>query len=263
MFIDSSWRVLTVGDGDLSFSYALHKCYPELDLHASILDSFDTLRRKYDNHFLDKLLGCGMPVHAEVDVTKPGSFEAFQANAFDLIIFQFPLLPGFKSQADYRNEVGAYSINTLNRRLVRQFLQHAFGFLLDDRGQRLCYVTSKDVKPYSDWNIENIAAGLDGVNFIGQHAFNISSFPEYQIRNVDKDNYVKDTQGTTYAWSTQPQTGLKEYFSASPKHLSLHCTLCGDGPFVGEKDQQQHEKSKSHQRRELYEAQWLEYLSGN
>lgn len=261
MYIKPSWRVLTVGDGDLSFSYALHKRLPELNLCASILDSNTALRGKYETHCLDKLVHCKTPVYTEIDVTEPNSFSAFNGYRFDLVIFQFPLIPGFKSEQEYQEGVGSYSTNTLNRSLLRTFLQHAFTYLLDEQGQQLCYITSKDVKPYSDWNIENVAEGLDGIDFLGQHEFDITMFPEYQIRNVDKDNFVRDTQGTTYAWCGKTQPHIASYFVGSPKHLPEYCGLCGEGPLVNARARLRHENSKTHRRRTEYEAQWQDFLN--
>jgi hypothetical protein len=35
------------------------------------------------------------------------------------------------------------------------------------------------------------------LSYVGKMAFNISEFPGYKIRNVDRDKHVKDTQGFT------------------------------------------------------------------
>ena len=50
MILDKQWRILTVGDGDLSFSYALNSQVPQGQVTASTYDSAQTIRDKYQQH---------------------------------------------------------------------------------------------------------------------------------------------------------------------------------------------------------------------
>jgi hypothetical protein len=47
MYINPDWRILTVGDGDLSFSASLMAHHKPRSLTATIFDSRATLMRKY------------------------------------------------------------------------------------------------------------------------------------------------------------------------------------------------------------------------
>jgi hypothetical protein len=84
----------------------------------------------------------------------PKSSSSLAHQQFDLVIFQFPLVPAFEDP-EFFHKMGDISVNTLNRLLLRKFLIHCTEYFLDPNGKQLCYITSKDVKPYCEWNIEN------------------------------------------------------------------------------------------------------------
>lgn len=261
MYIDPNWRILTVGDGDLSFSHALKVRFPDVQLSASIYDSLSVLDSKYGSDNYHWLSDSGIKVFSNVDVSKPESLKVLGHQAFDLVIFQFPLINGFPSQKAYLNAVNEYSTNTLNRKLIYDFLTSARRYFLDSSGAQLCYITSKDVKPYTDWNIENIVDADEKLEFIGSQMFDINQFPGYRIRNVDKDNFVKDTNGVTYVWSANLSSQRQLHLNSSPKHKENYCPLCGDGPYYSDQSRIQHQHSKAHQRREKYEKQWLRLMT--
>ena len=68
MIIKKKWRILTVGDGDLSFSNALLSHQPRA-LTATVYDSLATMSGKYGDHFYQQLRAENMPVLFEFDVT--------------------------------------------------------------------------------------------------------------------------------------------------------------------------------------------------
>lgn len=263
MIIKKEWRILTVGDGDLSFSNALLKYHQPSSLTASVYDSKAVMSDKYGLQFYQALKKQNTPVLFEFDVTDKNSWPDLQKNSFDLVIFQFPLLPAFRSFDEYKDKGENVNINTLNRRLLRTFLINAFESFLDPNGQQLCYITSKDVKPYRQWNLENSLNLQTDIAYLGEIIFDINKFPGYQIRNVDRDKHVKDTQGMTYVWSKQDQHPISDKLKKLQFHTQDHCTACRAGPFTTEIDRYQHEQSKKHQQMMAFEKLWLAELTLN
>ena len=262
MYIDPNWRILTVGDGDLSFSVSLFEQYNPKLLTATVLDSEPTLIEKYGDNGLHKLQQLGVRVITEFDITRPSTWQGVMAK-YDLVIFQFPLVPGFSKRSDYQRMADVFgedfSINTLNRRLLRKFLQHSFAAILSEQGARLAYISSKDVKPYTEWNLEDqIALGLE-VAFVGTLPFYTEAFRGYRIRNVDRDKHVKETKALTYIWSDRPQPDLVcdkvEMVGAQG------CPICRAGPFITEPERLAHQASAKHKRMSDYHRQWHTYLA--
>ncbi|KZN64955.1 class I SAM-dependent methyltransferase [Pseudoalteromonas luteoviolacea] len=257
MKLNPQWRILTVGDGDLSFSYSIQKHLKPTSLVASIYDSESALREKYQEHALDNLLKAGVQVLTKFDVTDVDSWQRLGQQQFDAVIFQFPLIPAFASRDEFKQN--QLSINTLNRRLLRYFLVNSQSIALDKQGPMLSIITSKDVKPYCEWNLEQtLHQGLN-INYLGQTDFNIDLFPNYKIRNVDRDKHVKDTRGISYFWSSQTDTAqslvIPDYLSDS------HCGMCRAGPFLTEQDKQAHHSSKKHKQMSAHEKAWQVFLA--
>jgi len=256
MIIDKTWRVLTIGDGDLSFSASLLTHHTPAALTATVLDTRDTLLAKYAHNDYQTLLQQDCPVLCNFDVTDPSSWSQLAMHSFDLVIFQFPLIPAFKSHDEFKEKCKEVHINTLNRQLLRTFLIHSFKHFLDPNGARLCYITSKDVKPYKEWNIENALNMRTEIDYLGWHNFDINLFPGYKVRNVDRDKHVKDTKGITYVWSDNKQHNLKEQLNAALYQDENSCSLCATGPYNSEEDKQKHFATKKHLNMLNYEAMW-------
>lgn len=259
MQLDPKWRILTVGDGDLSFSYSIKKYLNPTLIVASIYDSEIVLREKYQNHALDKLRDLNTQVITEFDATDPASWGQLNEQKFDVVIFQFPLIPAFSSHDEFKQN--NLSINTLNRRLLRDFLNYSQSIALDTAGPMLSVITSKDVKPYCEWNLEEtLHQGLN-LEYLGQMPFDIGRFPEYKIRNVDRDKHVKDTRGISYFWSPKSIASLP---LLKPHYLMpSHCPMCRVGPFLTEQDKQAHLNSKKHKQMSKHEHAWQTYLAQN
>lgn len=259
MIIKKEWRILTVGDGDLSFSNALLSHQPR-SLTATVYDSLATMSGKYGAHFYQQLTAQNTPVLFEFDVTNPESWGNLPKNSFDLVIFQFPLLPAFRSFSEYQAHAQDVNLNTLNRRLLRTFLINAFNFFLDPQGQQLCFITSKDVKPYREWNIENSLNLHTDISYLGSINFAIDNFPGYKIRNVERDKFVKDTKGTTYVWSKTKQHVISPALQGALYQDEKHCSACRAGPFTRQEDHLEHNQSKRHKQMMEFERLWLEDL---
>lgn len=261
MYIDPEWRILTVGDGDLSFSESLVRTFRPKLLTATVFDSKETLVEKYQDNSFTALEQLGVKVITGFDITRPSTWTGIQAK-YDLVIFQFPLVPGIKSKKQFeliRHEFGDdFSINTLNRRLLRKFLQLSFQFILSPRGARLAYISSKDVKPYTEWNIEDQLHKSLECSFLGTEPFYTEQFAGYQIRNVDRDKHVKETKSLTYVWSdkAQPKFQLTPYHSVGVNG----CEVCRAGPFATEQEKIEHQASAKHKRMTDFDRQWQAYL---
>lgn len=256
MIIDKTWRVLTVGDGDLSFSASLLTHHQPAHLTATVFDAQETLLNKYTHNDLQTLLDKGCPVLCEFDVTDPNTWSTLDRHSFDLVIFQFPLIPAFKSQQEFQEKCKEVHINTLNRQLLRHFLLNAFTHFLDPNGARLGYITSKDVKPYKEWNIENSLHRNTNINYLGWHDFNIDAFPGYKVRNVDRDKHVKDTKGITYVWSDNTAHPIKSQLREALYQGETYCQLCATGPYNNSQDKLKHQSTKKHLNMVNYEAMW-------
>jgi 25S rRNA (uracil2634-N3)-methyltransferase len=277
MYIKPHWRILTIGDGDLSFSASVWQNFKPKQLTATVFDSQKTLEDKYQHHAIDLLkTDSNQQLLFGFDVTTPNtwpeSWRNLKHQQFDLVIFQFPLVPAFEDSQFFHNK-GDISINTLNRLLLRQYLIHCVEYFLDPNGAQLCYITSKDVKPYSEWNIENsLNQGLEHIRYLGSMVFKIEDFPDYKIRNVDRDKHVKDTQGITYVWSPRTEEITKKKTEEEREQLTENlfaktdqgqacCQMCKAGPFVSASDKALHERSKKHQLMQKYESQYARALS--
>ncbi|NRA84690.1 MAG: DUF2431 domain-containing protein [Gammaproteobacteria bacterium] len=263
MIIDPNWRILTVGDGDFSFSASLLQHHQPTHLTAAILDSYQTLNEKYGDKFYQQLIQGGAEVLTEFDVTDRQCFSRLGDQKFDLVIFQFPLIPGFSSQQHFADKCQHIGVNTLNRRLLRSFLQHCFKYGLDLQGAQLCVITSKDVKPYRQWNIEHSLTIDTDIHYLGSMPFNASDFPNYQVRNVDRDKFVKDTLGISYFWSQNPHHQLTEKLKPLAFQGEDSCAMCRVGPFMNQQDKLIHQQSKRHTSMAQFEQQWLNDLSNH
>ena len=264
MYLKPNWRILTIGDGDFSFSTSLWNHFQPQQLTASVLDTQEALDTKYQFHSANQLtISDHQKILFGFDITKPETWpdkELLNAQ-FDLVIFQFPLVPAFEDP-QFFHSLNNVSINTLNRLLLRQYLTQCRDYFLDPNGEQLCYITSKDVKPYNEWNIESsLSKNLANIQYLGSMPFNINSFPGYKIRNVDRDKHVKDTQGITYIWGTkkdlkQYDIELREALTAKSHFGENYCEMCNAGPFISNSDKRAHELTSKHKLMHKYETQY-------
>lgn len=260
MYLNSAWRILTVGDGDLSFSNAIARHLKPALLVASTYDDEATINTKYTDNQLAELRASNTAVLTEFDVTKPADWHRLGVQKFDVVIFQFPLIPAFKGEAEFRSNTQRSSMNVLNRALLHLYLKYAHQFALDSNGEMLIYITSKDVKPYREWNIEgSLNQGL-AVNYIGQMPFDINQFPGYKVRNVDRDKHVKDTCGISYVFSPKASHTLQHKLTKARYLQANHCALCRVGPYMAKEDEDKHLNSKKHLQMKQFEQDWQAWL---
>jgi len=267
MYINPAWRILTIGDGDLSFSHSLLENYRPKALTATIFDEHSSLSTKYGVAHFQQLQAQGCEVLTGFDVTNEQTWGQLDKHKFDAVIFQFPLIPAFNSAEDFKQQCQNISLNTLHRRLLRKYLLNCFEHFLDSNGAQLAFITSKDVKPYRQWQVEQSLTLNTDICYLGSMAFEIEKFPGYKIRNVDRDKHVKDTQGITYVYSRSVNTEFTNTAfdntelakkMSKPNYLGdNYCSYCRVGPFYTAQDKQNHLNSKKHQKLALFEQQWL------
>lgn len=297
MVINKSWSVLTIGDGDLSFSRSIFENYKPKKLTATVLDSELELTQKYGAENLSFLQQASTQQTSEKCTSKQeNSFSKNQdleedcrecevitefditnlqklkklTKCYDLVIFQFPLVPNFANQKQYNQETQndglALSINTLNRRLLRMFLIHSFEHLLSENGAQLAYISSKDVKPYIEWDIEYSLTQGTEFTCVGSTPFIIDQFPGYKIRNVDRDKHVKDTASLTYVWTPNRNFDIALNLLPGmdllpPLFGELGCDICHAGAFQTDQEKVNHLAGKKHQRMQIYDRQWRACLA--
>jgi len=261
MLVKPRRRILTIGDGDLSFSNALRQHFEPQMLCATVYDPLATLGDKYGLDNYQALKDGQTQVICQFDVTKPDTWQSLPKQQFDLVIFQFPLIPNDVSGQEFAVSSRVGDANLRNRRLLHLTLKHAQAHFLDPEGDRITIITSKDVKPYRQWDIEqSISEGLT-VNYLGQCSFNAADFPHYRIRNVDRDKFVKETLGTCYYYSDKPQPVLRDALMM-PTYLSdssQYCGMCRVGPMLTDGDRQAHQQSKRHQQMNGFKQRWRDY----
>ncbi|XQW84276.1 Rossmann-like fold-containing protein [Thalassotalea piscium] len=257
MYINPAWRILTIGDGDLSFSLSLQNNYHPQSLTATIFDDYTTLKCKYGTTSFHQLQAQQCEVLTDFDVTNKQSWGRLSLHQFDAVFFQFPLLPAFNSMDDFQQQCKNISLNTLHRRLLRRYLINCFDYFLDTHGAQLAFITSKDVKPYRQWQIERSLTIKSDIHYLGSMAFEIEKFPGYKIRNVDRDKHVKDTQGITYVFSRNTNTELSNILTQPDYLTDDYCRYCRVGPFYTAQDKHNHIVSKKHQQMVIFEQQWL------
>lgn len=264
MKLSNTWRIITIGDGDLSFSLALTKTCPGISICATVLDSESQLKEKYQHNAIDELTRKGHRVQFNADITQPekmrDSINDKDEGLFDLAIFQFPLIPNAGPRRPGQSWHQGRDSNLQNRKLLRDFIKASFTYLLAPKGARLCYITSKDVKPYCDWNIEALG-GSGPMQYVGNMPFDPGQFPGYRIRNVDRDKQVKSTAATTYVWTDNQAQAMPLNVKPPKPDAHQYCRLCDIGPIEDKQDWLNHLNSRQHKRRAGYQHAWEEYLN--
>jgi 25S rRNA (uracil2634-N3)-methyltransferase len=264
MFIDKNWRVLTIGDGDLSFSASIAKHIIPKQLVATVFDHKTTLIDKYSSQHFEQLTAANITVLTGFDVTDPDSWQELPANSFDLVIFQFPLVPNDVTYQQHRASNALGSSNTINRWLLHRFLAHCFDTFLAKDGARLAMITSKDVKPYRQWAIETSIVNNLVCDYIGQCDFDFNDYPDYHIRNVDRDKFVKVTQAISYFYSDKTQLPVVKQLRLPAYCIDdNYCAMCRTGPIETKQDWLAHNESKRHRQMRDFETQWQHRLNND
>jgi 25S rRNA (uracil2634-N3)-methyltransferase len=157
----SGMSVLTVGDGDLSFSLALARLLSKGTslsgggrLVVTSYESRETLERVYPNfcETLSELQGLGARIEYEVDATRLADTldmtNATEPLQFHRIVWNFPCT------AISQGQDGQNAAMEDNKNLVRRFVQGA-RHLLHDNGE--IHMSHKTKPPFNQWKLEEVA----------------------------------------------------------------------------------------------------------
>ena len=171
-------RVLTVGDGDLSFSVALAERGECASLTASTLEpDLEALQREYD--------GLDVRGHARrIDDVRYGvdarrlSFD----ESFDRIVFNFPCLPvsdGKDGNSEGTGKADASAIEE-NKALVRAFVRSAVPLLAP--GGEL-HIAHKTKEPFSWWGFPDLVSHTL-LTYRGALVFDRAAYQPYANRKA-------------------------------------------------------------------------------
>lgn len=83
----TSLTVLTVGDGDFSFSYSL--ALMGINVIATVYNSQQSFLEEFDDSFYRELCALNAPIFFGVDVTKPKWVDTIN-EAWDILVWNFP-----------------------------------------------------------------------------------------------------------------------------------------------------------------------------
>jgi 25S rRNA (uracil2634-N3)-methyltransferase len=180
--------VLTVGDGDFTFSLSLAKSLGGKTLTATSYLSLAQLEEAYPaiTETLAELRELGATVLHEVDATALAKTPALGGQTFDRVIWNFPCvsMDGGKDAQD--KEI------PINQQLCRDFFTNAPAFL-NARGQ--VHVTHKTKAPFSFWEMETLDQGTP-LKIHGSVVFDKCEYPGYKNKKVVNN-------GTFPLWDSQ------------------------------------------------------------
>eukprot|EP00557_Chaetoceros_sp_GSL56_P007910 CAMPEP_0176489698 /NCGR_PEP_ID=MMETSP0200_2-20121128/7444_1 /TAXON_ID=947934 /ORGANISM="Chaetoceros sp., Strain GSL56" /LENGTH=752 /DNA_ID=CAMNT_0017886891 /DNA_START=7 /DNA_END=2265 /DNA_ORIENTATION=- len=156
-------RILTIGDGDLSFSLALKRAYPHIDLTASTLvESSAELTRTYSNAAVNETElqnTWGVPILFNVDATRLDKTLESSCSKYGLIMFNHPHL------GDSTLGISEKLHAQRHYSLLCHYFHSAKKFLTDQSCGRI-HVCLCGTQP-TTWNLD-MAAKRNGLNLISQ-----------------------------------------------------------------------------------------------
>jgi len=264
-------RILAVGEGDFAFSEALASAgYAQGggQLIATALDEEAEVLAKYacGAERLSKLRSIGAEVVCGIDARRLHEGPLAGTDAFDRILFNFPLLPVTAIQA----HAGQYDVHLANRALLVDFL-HSAQHLLRPNGAVI--IASKDCFPYSWWRIEALPQWSGGdLAFAGMVPWSYTEYPTLYAGpcNVNRDAAVKPTDAVVYVFARAGSASFAHFNAhlvnadwnhakgrarVKPALGNLCCEICCVNGLSAQ-DLAQHEAGKIHRKRAALEKRW-------
>ena len=178
-------RVLTVGDGDFSFSLALARfgCH----VTATSYETKETVLRVYQSigveATLSELEKDAGPIAFSVDATNLREtlpiLDGDDQKQFDRIVWNFPCSAVAKGQDGQNQEMEH------NKELVRRFVDNARNFL-SSNGHGQIHINHKTKPPFNQWKLEEVAmsAAPNNVRYLGRVVLDRGLFPPYVPRKA-------------------------------------------------------------------------------
>ncbi|KAJ8598268.1 hypothetical protein CTAYLR_005984 [Chrysophaeum taylorii] len=194
-------RVLTVGDGDLSFSVALRRAGVRV-VATTLAESLDDLERRYPKSPV-RVFFRELEEEEEgnvvfgVDATKPPKF----ADLYDRVVFNFPCVDVPRGKDGQNPESGVADSVAVerNRDLVRAFARAAVDGFLAPAGEIL--VSHKTKPPFSWWRVPDVVCEGTGLELRGAIVFDRASFAPYKNRKAMDNASFPAHDALTYVFS--------------------------------------------------------------
>ncbi|OUS48038.1 hypothetical protein BE221DRAFT_69771 [Ostreococcus tauri] len=225
-------RVLTVGDGDFTFSAALARTLGGKTIAATSYESEASLMEIYGKTCLETLRGLkerGVEVAHGVDASELAKTlpeRCRKLGPFDAVVWNFPCVArdadGTAQEAALHG-VDARSAEELeaNTALVERFVAGAAELLAEDGGE--IHITHK-VGMQGDWNIEKAAAsvGASGLVCAGAVVFDRMAYPGYRPRKALVAKSFPVTDARTFVF-TNSTNGESVTLQRKSKHVIKVC----------------------------------------
>ena len=212
-------RVLTVGDGDFSFSLSLargNKANSKgFSLVATSHESEESVlgTYKWSSTILEELRTLGATVMHSIDATCLSKESLDGGRPFDFVLWNFPCICASYSRA----ADGQTQELEANKELLHKFFRAVQG-VLSPGGQ--VHVTHKSIEPFSWWGIEQLGKEA-GLEFCGSIVFDRCLYPGYVNRKVkdSKSFPLHDARCFVFSLSPAEATGGENNLLKQRKEL--------------------------------------------
>ena len=185
--------MLTVGDGDLSFSVALKRSGCSVDASTLAVDAEDLIQRYPTSAIREHVAEIGSVLFG-VDATRLP-----RRRRYDRIILNFPCVDVGRG-ADCQNpDTGKIDRDAVsaNQKLVADFVASAKG-ILTKYGEVI--ITHKTKPPYCWWNLPNIV--VKDLRWRGSLVFDRVAFPPYVNKKAKSPKSFNASDARMYVFST-------------------------------------------------------------
>ncbi|KAL7490116.1 hypothetical protein ACHAW6_015835 [Cyclotella cf. meneghiniana] len=232
--------VLTVGDGDFTFSLAVARLVMESDhdssgsklrgtVVASSYEDVHTLQNVYPNldSTLEALHSYNVKVLYNVDATR---LDATLPKTFQPPLVKYHRICwNFPCTAISNGQDGQNSAMEENKGLIRTFVKNALPYLEEDVGE--IHMAHKTKPPYNQWNLEGVALeGMKsddnprGLEYKGRIVFDKSSFVPYTPRKaLDRKSFpCHDACVYVFGWKKK---GMDNSLRENGKEHVFHATI--------------------------------------
>ena len=221
-------RLLTVGDGDFSFSLALARAFGGDGVVATSYETRESLESVYGEscaRTLEALAETGATVAHGVDASALDETlpEKCRGEKYDCVVWNFPCVAraadGTATEAAL-NGFDARSAEELeaNRALVESFVSGASSYLVPEKGE--IHITHK-VGMQCDWSISKAASSCRSseLTCAGAVVFDRMSYPAYKPRKALVAKSFPVTDARTFVFTNSPD-GTAETLDPSTKLVS-------------------------------------------
>jgi 25S rRNA (uracil2634-N3)-methyltransferase len=205
-------KILTIGDGDLSFSRSLVEF--DMEITATSFHTEDELKQLYSYDFINDTIKIfrnkGFEIQYQVDATNLhetlNKKKKLEDAKFDIIIFNFPaVLTNVKGTDAQLNEIEE------NRNLLRKFSMEAT--LLLDNSNSFIIVTHKTIASFGkEWNVVESMCESGHLQCVGAVVFDKCAYPGYRPRKALDNKGFPVTDAVQYIFvqvmTTTPNSSL-------------------------------------------------------